>query len=232
MSLPYFRLSDADLLIWSNDFLEHIAATPTAYGLTAVQATDYGTTRQAFVAALETWRNNSTRTPVASQVKKATRESLLATTRYLVSTINTNPATTDAQRDELGIKIRKKPSRVPVPESVPILELVSLVGRVAKIGLRSSESSRGRPAGVQGASLYSYIGDTAPIHAEAWKFEGLVTKVKFDIDFGQSSQASTAWLAVSWYNERGEAGMSSDPLAIHLPATSMVPNNAVIKIAA
>ena len=45
---------DAELLTWSVNFKTLIVATPTAYGLTAPQATAYGTKHDAYASAFQT----------------------------------------------------------------------------------------------------------------------------------------------------------------------------------
>ncbi len=233
MSVPYYRLSDADLLIWSDDFSGRLTSGHDEYGVSAEQAAAYAALNTNFDNALKAWRNNMTRTPVSSAVKSAARVELLAMARFLVNSINSNPATTDAQRDELGIRGRKRPSPVPVPASAPIIDVINVNGRRVSIGLHSTEGSkRGKPAGVKGASIFTWVGDDQPSDPSMWKFEGLITKTRFELNFEQSTQSNTAWVTVKWFNERGEAGLASAPIRINLPAGNELPRNQAIKFAA
>ncbi len=233
MSVPYFRMSDANLLVWSNNFSQRLSATPAVFHISPEQAGAYAALNTAFDAALSAWREPVTKTPVASANKKAARENLLNMAKYLVATINNNPATTEAQRDELGIKARKKPSPIPAPSTSPIIDIISVSGRTVTIGLHATQpGKRGKPKGVKGASVFTFVGDEAPLDPAAWKFEGLITRTKFDIDFANSTQANTVWVTANWFNERGETGAACAPVSINLPASQVVPAGANLKMAA
>lgn len=151
--------------------------------------------------------------------------------KYLVNSINSNPLTTDAQRDELGIKARKRPSPIPAPSVSPIIDIIRVSGRTVTIGLHT-QGKRGRPTGVAGASVFTFVGAEAPADTAAWKFEGLITRTKFDISFEQSTTANTVWVTANWHNERGQTGLACSPVSINLPAATVVPQGKSMKIAA
>lgn len=233
MSVPYFRMSDANLIIWSNSFSQHLTATPAAFFVTPAQATAYAALNTAFSDALAVWRDQSTKTPVASTNKKVARDNLLAMAKYLVNSINSNPATTDAQRDELGIKARKRPSPIPAPSTSPIVDVIGVSGRTVTLGLHATQAGkRGKPSGVKGASVFTFVGAVAPTDPAAWKFEGLITKTKFDLSFDGTTSATTVFVTANWFNERGETGVACDPVSINLPAATVVPQGGKMKIAA
>ncbi len=232
MSKPFYDLSDTDLLAWSNNFSQRLTATPAAFGITAPQALAYAQNNASFVVALNAWREPITKTPIASANKKAARQTLLMMAKYLVNSINSNPSITDAQRDELGIRARKKPSPIPAPSVSPLIDIESVSGRTVSIRLHGDAARRGRPRGVQGAGVFTAIGETAPVEIEQWKFEGLTTKTKFEITFPESASAGTVWITANWYNERGQTGLACAPVSVNLPASQIVPVTAKIKIAA
>lgn len=231
MSKPFYSLSDTNLLAWSNNFSARLTATPAAFGLDGKKASSYAALNAAFDAALTAWRDPITRTPISMANKTAAREALLADARYLVATIDTNPATTDAQRDELVIKARKKSTPIPAPSVSPLIDVEAVNGQVVTLRLHS-EGRRGRPAGVQGASMFTFVGTTPPADTAQWKFEGLITRTKFDLRFESSASASTVWVTAFWYNERGQSGTACAPVSINLPAVPVVPVGENMKIAA
>jgi hypothetical protein len=232
VSKPFYVLSDADLLLWSANFSQKLTATPAAFGVTSEQAATYATLNTAFDTALAAWREPSTRTPVTSADKKAARKALLDEAKFLVAAINTNPAVTDAQREELGIRPRKKPTPVPLPDVSPMIDIEQVSGRRVTLRLHA-EGRRGRPVGVKGASLFTAIGDEPPVEIEQWKFEGLTSRTsKVIVDFPESASASTVWVTANWYNERGQTGVACAPKRINLPATQPVPVTTKLKIAA
>jgi len=70
-----YDLSDANLSVWSTRF-GHITATPTAFHVTVSRRARYQTLSSAFDLALVTWRNQSTKTPVASTTEAGPRKLL------------------------------------------------------------------------------------------------------------------------------------------------------------
>lgn len=231
MAKPFYEMSDTELLAWSNAFSQNVTATPAAFGVTAAQASAYAALNTAFETALSVWRDQSTKTPVASANKKAARVALLDGAKYLVSTINSNPDTTDAHRDQSGIKARKRPTPIPAPSQSPMVDVISVSGRTVTIGLHS-DGRRGRPAGAAGASVFTAASDEAPADTAGWTFEGLITKTKLDISFEQSTAANTVWVTAFWYSARGQSGAACQPVSINLPASNPLPQGKAMKIAA
>lgn len=233
MSKPYYLLSDENLLAWSNTFSHHINAAPEQFGVTADQASAFEALTSTFNTTLAAWRDNSTKTPVAFQNKMTARGALVTMAKYLVSSINSNPATTDAQRDELGIKARKKPTPIPAPSQSPFVKVLSVSGQTVTLSLSATQAGkRGKPSGVKGASVFTFVGAVAPTDPAAWKFEGLVTKTKFPLTFDGSTAAATVWVTANWFNERGQTGIACSPVSINLPAATIVPQPSSMKIAA
>lgn len=232
MSKPYYALSDANLLVWANNFADRLVATPAVFHVTPEQAASMQAKTSTFNTALAAWSDPISRTPIAMTNKTTAREALVELAKYLVNSINSNPATTDAQRDELRIKARKKPSPIPPPSVSPMIDIESVSGRTVDIRLHGGGKRKGRPAGAAGASIFTAIGESAPVEIDQWKFEGLTSKTKFEIVFPESASASTVWITANWYNERGETGVACAPVRVNLPATQVVPVTAKIKIAA
>ena len=233
MSVSFFRMNDANLMIWSSSFSQHINATSDPFHVTKAQAGIYETLNVAFDSALAIWRDQSTKTPVASANKKAARANLLAMARFLVNSINSNPETTPAQRDQLGIKARKRPSSIPAPKTSPVINVVSVNGRVVSLMLKATTAGkRGKPTGVAGSSVFTFVGAVSPTDPAQWKFEGLLTRTKFELSFIDSTAANTVWVTANWYNERGETGAACSPVSINLPASVALPSGEKMKIAA
>ena len=232
MARPYYLMSDTDLLSWATTASEHLTANFAAFQITPQQADDFASRVTAFRIALAAWRDNATRTPIASTNKQAARVALFDGAKYIVATVNSNPATTDAQRDELGIKARKRPTPRPKPSTSPMVDVERVDGRTVTYKMHTS-GRRGRPADVQGASVFTFVGPEAPADPAAWTFEGLMTRTTFSVSFENRTEADTAWVSAFWYNERGQAGSASAPVSVNLPASSVVPvGGAAMKIAA
>ncbi len=238
MAEPFYRMSDGDFLAWAAAMSRHLTDAPPAFGISAAQAGAFADLLGGFDAALARWADPATRTPVASAAKRAARQFLLDGARHLVSTINSNPATTDAQRGELGIALRRRPARVQAPADAPIVVVEGTRGRSVTCRLVAPGSGRGRPAGARGAGIYSFVGPAAPTPPSppndpaAWHFEGLMTATRFTLDFARRTDADTVWVSAHWYNARGEPGPSAAPATVNLPANAPLPAEASMKLAA
>lgn len=222
-SLDYLPTREADLLQWSVNFNAHITADPTAYGLTLPQQAAYTVLHDAFAAAYTTANDNATRTPAAIQTKNTAKANLISGSngiRELAGIIQAFPGTTDTERIELGLNVRDtEPTPIPPPSVAPGLSVLMVTGRTVKVRVFDAlvPSSRSKPAGVKGASVYSYVGETAPVDIDSWKYEGSTTRTTFDVEFPATAPAgSTVWLTAYWTNPRLESGPACQPVSTNI----------------
>ncbi len=218
-----FPTSDTGLLAWSLNFSTLITATPTAYGLTAAQATAYATVHSTFATALAACDPNS-RNKSAVATKNTARTNLKTQARALASIINGTLTVTLAQKIALGIPPRATPSPVPAPSSSPALEVGTVTGWTVKLKLHDSASGskRGKPAGVSGASVFSFVGATPPNDMGSWTFQGNTGKTVVDVVFDNSTAPGTkVWFTAFWFNGRKQSGPACAPVSTNLQGGSV-----------
>jgi hypothetical protein len=194
--LTFFPSTDAALLTWSLNFSTLITATPTAYGLTSTQATAYAALHAAYGTALAAC-DPATRSKAAVSTKNVARTNLKNEARLLANLVNGTATVTDAQKITLGLNVRATPSPIPAPSAAPGLDVLSQNAWTVKIKLHDSTSSakRGKPAGVSGASVFSFVGATPPSDIATWKFEGNTGRTNIDVAFDSSNAPGTkVWL--------------------------------------
>jgi hypothetical protein len=211
---------DGDLLTWSVNFNAKINATPTDYGLTAGQATAYTTLHDAFATAFQTASDPLTRSPANIVAKDGAKAALITSARQLAGIIQKYPGTTDFMRSELGLTVKDaEPSPIPPPADAPQLDVVTVSGRTVRIRLRdvANPTRRGKPAGVSGASVFSYVGATPPPDVAAWKFEGNIGVTKVDVTFPTTVEpGAQVWLTAFWFNPRKQSGPACTPVTTYL----------------
>ena len=213
---------ESELVPYSANFRTKITTLTTAVGLTAAQATSYGTKHDDFVTKWNVCQNPATKTRMAVATKNASKSLLVAEFRVLARVAQNFPGTTDALRIDLGLPVRDVvPSPINPPTEPPVMEVVRVDGRRVTIRLRAVGSeSRGKPDGVWGASVLSYIGvggATPPADLAAWKTEGESTRTDFDVEFATTVPAgSQVWLTAFWKNPRLIAGPACDPVNVYL----------------
>lgn len=219
MPRDFLPSKDAELLAWSANFASLTTATPTAFGLVAAQATAYAALHTAFAGALETATEPTTRTRAAVAVKNDARSPLKAMARELARVINAFPSITNAQRINLGLNPRAgELTPINPPTEQPVVEVAAAIGRTFKVRLRSIDSSRrGKPEGVDGATLFSFVGEEPPSDISQWKFEGSTSRTTFDLELAPTVPAgSQVWLTAFWFNPRSQSGPAATPVSAYV----------------
>lgn len=220
MARNFYYGKQADIVNGSNVFSGLITSSPTSYGLVAGQATSYAALNTTLQSCWATSSNRTTRTPVAVQATRVAVKNVQHSAALLAKIIYATPSVTDGQLTGLGLLPRRNPQPRPVPTVAPSLELVSVMGRTAKVRYHNSEAetSRGRAKGTVGVALYSYVGALAPADPAAYKFEGLATRAVTEIVFADSVPAGAkVWISGQWISARGQTSVGSAPITFNLP---------------
>jgi hypothetical protein len=215
--------TDAGLLAWSLNFSTLISAGAVSYGLTTAQATAYATLYTAYGTALAAC-DKAIRTKSAVSTKNVAKANLKTDARLLANLVNGTSTVTNAQKLSLGLNVRSTPSPVPVPSAAPGLDVLSVSVWTVKIKLHDSSSSakRGKPPGVTGASVFSFVGAAAPSDIGSWQFEGNTGRTTIDVAFPNSTAAGAkVWLTAFWFNGRKQSGPACAPVSTNLQGGSV-----------
>lgn len=209
--------SDQGLLAQSLNFSTHISAAPTTYGLSAAQATAYGTLHANYATALAA-ADPAVRNKPATSQKNAARLALVQSLRLLAQLVQGTSTVSDAQKLTLGLTVPAQRTPQPPPADAPALDVVSVSGRNVRIRLHDANTEkRGKPLGVLGAAVFSYVGAEAPTDPANWKWEGNTTKILFDIAFPLSvAPGAQVWLTAAWFNERTQNGPLCAPASTNV----------------
>ncbi len=223
MGRQFLPTTDSGLLAWSLNFKTLITATPTAFGLTAALATAYGTLHDAYGTALAAC-DPAIRTRSAVATKNTARTNLKNNARLLANLVEGTASVTNAQKLSLGLTVRTTPSVIPVPAEAPGLDVVSVFGWTVKLKLHdtASGSKRGKPPGVSGASVFSFVGVTPPADIGSWQFEGNTGRTSVDVVFPNTVvPGAKVWLTAFWFNGRKQSGPACMPVGANLPGGSV-----------
>jgi hypothetical protein len=212
--------SDAGVLSFGTNFSTLVTAGPLPLGLTALQATTLAGYLASYAASLTASTDPGTRGPAAVLQKDLSRRILIANIRLLARIIQANPAVSDTQRFDLGLPIRQMPAPIPPPGEAPDVDVKSVSGRTITARIhRDTGTRRGKPPGVAGANVYSFVGTTPPASLNDWKLEGHASRTnRIEVVLpAEVPGGSTVWLCASWYNPRGQAGPTSAPVSTNIP---------------
>lgn len=209
---------DAALLAWSLNFSTKISAGAVSYGLTTAQATAYAALHAAYGSALAACAPGE-RSKSLVATKNTARTALKTQARLLALLVQGTASVTNAQKLDLGLTVRQAPSPVPPPAFAPALDIVSVNGRTVNIRLHDSTdaSRRGKPAGVFGAAVFSFVGATPPDSTTEWTFEGNMGRTLVSVVFPDSVAAGAkVWLAAFWFNGSKESGPTCAPVSTNV----------------
>lgn len=218
-----FPPADDALLAWSVNFRDLITANPTAYNLVAGDATAYAVVHTSYATALAAC-DPAQRNKTATAAKNAARTVLKNAATLLANKVYAGASVTDAQKIELGIPPRATPTVNPTPDTAPVLQVISSSAWTVRMRLRDANGDgRGKPPGVIGASVFSYVGANPPTDISQYKFEGNTGRVnKIDVQFSDALPAGTrVWLTAFWFNGRKASGPMCAAIGTNLPGGSV-----------
>ena len=204
----------AEYVTFVTDFRDLIVAAAPDYGLTVGQAEGYALTCDRFLDLNRKSSSGATRTPEVITARDLARADLTDETRTLVDVIQAWPAMTDDKRRRLGITVPKR-DRTPIgpPTEVPRLDVDSVDGHRVTVRLHGDDGSRRKPAGVQGANLYSFVGDVPPQDVALWKAEGATSRSEVVVEFPLAvAPGSRVWLTATFVNAKFQSGLACPPV--------------------
>ena len=83
---------------------------------------------------------------------------------------------------------------------------------------RRARRGGARRWGVDGASVFSFVGAAAPTDESAWKFEGNTTRTVVNVLFPNTVAAGAkVWFTAFWFNPRAQRGPASAPVGTNIP---------------
>ncbi|MBI4833313.1 MAG: hypothetical protein HY811_00635 [Planctomycetes bacterium] len=117
----YMPDPDGDFNIWQGNFVMKVVGAPAAYGLTPADVVNVSADSAAWQMALAAHVAAQNAAKAAAETKDDTRDILESEIRSLVKRIQSYPAMTDAQREDLGITVPDL-TRTPLSEQIVLSE--------------------------------------------------------------------------------------------------------------
>ncbi len=201
---------------FAQNFLEQIQSAPADFGLTSAQATELSTSYAGFTAQRGAYNAAKSALDGASTAQSQARDALTVILRALAQDIQNRAETTDEQRRELRLPIRKDgPTPIPPPASMP--ELRVEVERGGRHQLMFSDAatpnSDRKPADVMGCEIHEWVGPGAPADYASWPLVGIDTHNPY-LRLHPPAQAGSEVIYVGrWLNAKGEPGPWGQPTA-------------------
>lgn len=220
MGKSWLPLTDQELRAFCTAFLATITPAPATYGYVVGDVTSLNTAVTGYSDALAVVDEPSTRTRVSVAAKQIAKNSLVALMRNLYKKANAANLAND-KREALGLPIVDvEPTPIPAPAMKPGISIVKRDENIVSIQLFDPEepNRRGRPDGVSGAAIFSFIGDEAPTTESAWNFEGNTTRMRVNVEFASTvAPGAKVWITAFFFNPRAMSGPAATPVSTYLP---------------
>ena len=211
----FFPHQRDSFVAWLRNFTARIIGNPTLYHVPQPIVDELEDTNNLFEAAYARSNDKTTRTEGAVAATRDARDAVIAQVREVSRLVQSLDSTTDEMRRDLGITVPKRGrTPVPVPAASPGVQVTGVVGREVSLLLFQGEpANRRRPAGVKGATIFSYIGETPPGDLKDWKFELSTPKRLVSVVFDESVQPGTkVWVTAFWFNTTSQSGPACLPV--------------------
>ena len=220
MSTHYLPTREAELYNWGRNLQSLVAVSPAEWGLTGEEWIAYEPFAQAWEAAYVRAVEPTTRTRPTIEAKDVAKRAFLAQTRKIVRIMQASPVMTDAKRRQLAITVRDvDPTPVPVPTVSPTVVIEGVRGRGVSIRLIDAEdpTRRARPAGVDGAMIYTFAGETPPTTIVGWESRGATGRTSATLQFDAGVPGGgKVWVTAAWFNRRLQTSPLATPQGTHL----------------
>lgn len=221
MAIP---TKDSLLVAWGSNFDVKVTASPVTYNLDAAQAAAFTAAYTPFVAAYDAVaaaREAGTRSRVLTATKDTAKAALLRLGRELYGLVQDSNSVSAADKEDVGVVVRDTtPSPIPPPALAPGIQILATTGNTVQLRLFDTGDSgrRGKPAGVDGAGVFSFVGAAAPTEESAWNFEGNTGRTRVDVTFPAGTAAGArVWFTAFWFNQRKERGPAANPVGTNIP---------------
>ena len=205
------------------NFDQRLTATPGEFGLDASDAAAFHTLYLSTKAAYDLGVQEQTRTKANIAAKDNALAEMTAEIRRLSRIVQAAPGVTDHAKIILGLPVHdSEPTPKPVPTVAPVLIVRGVNGWTVDVQLKDALNlnSRSKPANVDGAIIFGYLGETAPPPgAPGWEFQTNTKKTRNSVTFPTTLEPGTkVWLTAFWYNPRGESGPACAPVSTFITA--------------
>jgi len=215
MSASYIPSNDMEYKAWVERFVNYLSEHTAHFGLTPVQIAPLQSTTLDTVAAITGWEDakNAAKQAVALRNTERTGNEILV--RAMVGLIQACPATTDVDREGLGIPVRgsgTSTSGVELSDDKPtaIIDIRPHLKHIIRIQNQTpTGTKKARPDGAVGCEIYRKVGE-APESTSDMTYVGLATRSPYAVEFAVEDGNKPAHYRFRWVGPKGQKGEWSD----------------------
>ena len=216
MAKDYIPKSDAELASFLDNFATKVASDKGKFSFSDAEVTELTTANTDYQTALAELAEAEDNYNAKLEAKRQAEERAVAATRARAQQIQANPTIADEERAGLRLPVRdKQPTRVNVPQSFPIVVIDNSkrLRQTLSYFDNNTPTSRARPAGIAGAEVSRYIGQTPPSGPEQFQRLDESRRSPYTVEYTGADAGKTAYYMLRWVNSRGEKGPWSETVS-------------------
>ena len=220
----YLPSNDAKFDAWLTNFQTYVMAHLDHFGFTPADTDPLDTACLSWTAALNAYVAAKLAVKTTHATKVTDRATVETIVRSLVKRIQSNPNTTNADREALKITVPSAPvesGAVLEPSDDKPLATVDISNRLKhtfKIQNQTlSGVKNGKPAGAMGAEIWVKIGEP-PTGPSDTQLVGIATRTTFVLEFSDDKAGKQAYYMMRWITPKGEVGSWSETLSATIAA--------------
>ncbi|MBN1518178.1 hypothetical protein JXA32_16570 [Candidatus Sumerlaeota bacterium] len=209
----YIPAADAEFNLWQGQFNTFIQTNGATLGFDEAELLALQNGSQTWDAAYDSHLAAQTAARAATEGKDNSREGYEPLLRQYSQRCQSNPAMTDAMREEAGLPVYSGTrTRAGVPTSRPVLVIDSgeRLAHTIRFADTATPNSRKKPDGVAGIQLYVFVGGDAPPDVNAMQYVAYDSATPYMYQFETADAGKNAWWAARWVNSRQEPGPWSE----------------------
>ena len=219
---PYIPSRDADLSNWATNFSSLITATPAAYGLTSIDASNIAGAVSTFTSAYALVTSKSTKTAKTCSDKNTARVGLLGVVRPYAQSIALNAGVASSAKIALGLNPRTStPQPVTAPVTSPVLTVQSASNLALILRYRDSAASvsvKSKPYGVMSCEVYGLVSATPVTDPSTMFHLASATKSPLTITRPSGDAGKQLYLVARWKTRKGLVSPWSSVINFTVPA--------------
>ena len=219
MAGTYIPAKNSEFDSWTDNFNTLISASPTAYGLVTLQATNLDNATDAWHDAYVVAASPGSRTPVSIAERDTLRVTLQLMIQDLANQIQAWPGINPTLITMLGLTVRTTTrTPVPTPTDVPLVSVNRLLPLQIELRVKTDGLDTNRfPPGVVGANVWCKIGTVAPISIAECTFVGRATKRFFSQFFDLADAGKNCYYILQFVTRTDLVGPQSTMISSTIP---------------
>ena len=204
---------DSEFDIFQDDVFTTLTANAAAWNIPPTTLADLAAQQAIWTPAWNKAKDKGNRSRQDVEQKNTARGGYEPVLRNVIQQyVQNNTLVPDDARVSMGIRPRDTVrTRVPVPDTVPQLDILPGNGNVLRVNFRQQPGapgtgSRGKPDGVERCNLRYKMGGTAPASVNDCPLAASGTRSPITLSFSGSDAGLRIYVYGQWENTRAEGG--------------------------